>query len=86
MAKQLTDPSRPNAIDPVTRAEMAVLGTYPSEHWDTLWLNLVVAAQRDYALASTLMAHLSHAEIRSMLAYLCGHDAEALRVTEDGAR
>jgi hypothetical protein len=77
--KQILDPSRPNAVDPETRALMAVLDTYPAQHWVNLYNNLVASAQESHALASTIMAHLSHAEVRAMLAFLVGSDAEVTR-------
>lgn len=73
--KHITDPTRPNAIDPETRAEMAVLDVYPAEHWVHLYNTLVAAAIANPVLATTVMAHLSHAEVRAMLAFLVGNDA-----------
>jgi hypothetical protein len=77
MTLAINDPRRPNAIDPETRAEMAVLGQYPGEHWIHTYNALVATAQTAPVVTSTLMSHLSHAEIRTLLAFLVGHDAAA---------
>jgi len=73
------DPTRINQIDPVTRAGMAAIEREGYEWVIPAYHDLVAAAQQDYALASTVMAHLTHAEVRTILATLVGHDAEATR-------
>lgn len=72
-------PQMLNQIDPETRAEMAVLGTYPPEHWVNLHEAILENGLRSYAAATTLMAHMSHAEVRTLLAFLIGYDVENVR-------
>lgn len=79
-------PQMLNQIDPETRAEMAVLGTYPPDHWVTLHEKILENGLRNYAAATTLMAHMSHAEVRTLLAFLIGYDVENVRRSNQQGR
>lgn len=72
-------PQMLNQIDPETRADMALLGTYPPEHWVAMHEAIIENGLRSYAAATTLMAHMSHAEVRTLLAFLVGYDVENVR-------
>jgi serine acetyltransferase len=79
-------PTGQNQIDPATRAEMAVLDAYPPEHWINLYNHLVGLAEKSHVATSTFMAHLSHAELRYLLAFLVGHDAAKGREPQETER
>lgn len=64
-----------NQLSPEVRLELIELGQFPAEHWTTLYDALVQATIDAPVSGSTMLAHLSHAELFYLLGFLIGNDA-----------
>lgn len=80
----LLDDRRPNAVDDQTRIHMAAFDrSVIPDHWVSLYGQLVQLGASDLVAASTAMAHLTNAEVRALLAFLVGYDAQLLRERDE---